>query len=348
MKKMKNRLKPLTGITVIDLSRLIPGPFCSKILSDLGATVIKVENSNHPDTLKTFPPFLKNGLSALYYALNHHKKIIQLDWQTSAGQKKLISLIKKADVLLESFRPGVLNAFGLSPKTLLKNNKKLLIASITGFGQTGPLAHLAGHDMNFMSYTGLVESPKQFSHQWADLVGGGIMGALQILAALFTRERNKRGGMLDISMTDNMIYTGLTQTVAAQAGGHLGHFGGLWGRYRLYPTKDKKFVFMGGIEKKFWNRFCEIIDHPQWKEEKGKVLDYNPTVIAKLETIFKTKTRQQWEQIGLKNDICLTPVLDPTEVTQSEHVRARKLIIKKKANKEKIEKIEFKFPYHLK
>ena len=295
-------MKPLQGITVLDLTRLIPGPFCSLILSNFGAKVTKVEGPLQGD-------YLRDLGVPLFEALNHGKKIIRLDLKSPAGKKALMRLVKKSDVLLESFRPGVMDRLGFSFATLKKNNPKLILASITGFGQQGAMKDKAGHDLNYMSLAGLISSKEIPKIQWADFIGGGLMGALKVVAALANKKR--KAIHLDISMTDSMIFCGVGNILNRDGPGILT---GLLGRYQIYETSDGRLVSLAALEEKFWRRFCDLIGRADLKE--GKFPDARPEVKKELVQLFKTKTRDDWEKLGRENDICLTPVLTPKEVVK--------------------------------
>ncbi|MBX7148163.1 CoA transferase [bacterium] len=304
-------MKPLKGITIIDLSRLLPGPMCTYILATMGAKVIKVEDTGTGDYLKTIPPFLKNGQSALYQHLNGNKKISFIDYKSEKGRSKLLSLIKKADVVVESFRPGAMDHFKLSFKDLKKINPKIILASITGYGQKGKLSQMAGHDMNFMGYAGLLDAPHLSKVQWADIVGGGVMGAFKIVSSLVTPRKNRKAQHLDIAMVSEMLSLSSIRTIFYSHGMDEHAFTGLLGRYRIYETLDGKFVAMGALEEKFWNKFCTHVGKTEWMNQG--YIDASPQVCDELKTIFKSKTRDEWEEIGLKLDCCLSPILAPGE-----------------------------------
>ncbi|MBI4411354.1 MAG: CoA transferase [Deltaproteobacteria bacterium] len=310
--------KPLKGLTVVDLSRLIPGPFCSLILSDLGARVIKVEDTRRPDYLREILP--------LFDALNRQKKIITVDFKSKEGGDTLKSLVKKADVLIESFRPGVLAKMGLSPAGLLKINRKLVVASITGFGQKGPNRNRAGHDLNYLSMAGLLNAEMP-PVQYADLVGGGLFAALSIVSALVRRGKQGKGGLIDISMTDSMIFLNLAGLMMAQSGVKENILSGILARYRIYETSDQKRVVLAALEDKFWNPFCDFIGKPEWKTQGYP--DAAPGVHEQLAAIFKSGTRDEWTALGERNDFCLTPVLSPGEVLESAQFKERKNFVRK-------------------
>lgn len=315
---------PLKNITVVDVSRLIPGPFCSLLLSHLGARVIKVENPKSPDYLREVPPFVDDEQGALYSVFNCNKKIVLIDYLSPQGRQKFQNLVKKADVLIESFRPGVFKKMGYSFSQLKKINSKIILTSISGFGQKGSYAHLAGHDLNYMSLSGMLNPPLTPYVQLADLVGGGLWGAFSILAALLQQGKNKKALHLDISMTDAMSFLGLGSVILGQMGVSQNILTGILARYRLYATKDQKFVCLAALEDKFWLKFCDLIEKPQWKEDYSYFRDTDSKIHQELEEIFKEKNRSDWEKLGKQYDLCLTPVLTPFEVLESPHYQNRK------------------------
>ncbi len=306
---MKKNIQSLAGITVLDLSRLIPGPFCSRVLCDQGAKVIKVENPELPDTLNFFS-------KSLYQSLNKNKKIVVCTYSKPSGKKEMEHLVRKADVLIESFRPGILSSMGWSVKTLHKINPRLIIVSITGYGQTGANKMKAGHDVNYLAMSGILSkgaasvAPTLSGIQWADLVGGGMFGALAIVSALLQRGKKGQGKHLDVSMTDNMKYF-----VGAPLAAHQGRaspaptiLSGALARYNIYKTSDDRFVALGALEEKFWNRFCDCVGLSDLKSS-GDYPDLSEEVHQRVKDLFATKTWKEWKRLGEQNDICLTPLL---------------------------------------
>ena len=309
----------------MDLSRLIPGPFCSRILADLGARVTKVEDPRQGDYLR--------GLGGvLFEALNRNKKIIKIDLKSEAGREKILDLVRKSDVVIESFRPGVLKRLRLSFRDLKRVNRRLIVASITGFGQTGPNRDRAGHDLNYVSLAGVPGLQQVPSLQWADLVGGGIMGALSIVSALRGDKKKRMACHLDISMTDAMIFCGMGPVVLSQTGENLDLLTGRVGRYQIYRTSDGRYVSLAALEDKFWNRFCDLIGHTDWKDSGFLFPDAAPEIKEGLAAIFRGKTRDEWEKLGREEEICLTPVLTPAEVVTSPQLRSRRFHLRRKRN----------------
>lgn len=313
--------KPLQGITVVDLSRLIPGPFCSLILSDLGAKVTVLDDPKRRDYLRDVGPRLSHDKGFLFEAFNRGKKRIRLTLQTQRGQKQFVRLLKNADVLIESYRPGVLARLGFSNGVLRDLNPHLVVASLTGFGQTGPLKNKAGHDLNYLSLSGMLEGGRVPLTQWSDLVGGGLFAALQIVAALRGKKPARPFTHLDISLTHNMMFLGLARLTMAQLGLSIPLLEGTLARYRTYETADGKFVALAALEAKFYNEFCDRMNHPEWKDESETYPDAAVAFHREFEKLFKSKTRAQWDAFATQYDFCLTPVLSPAEVSAHEIFR---------------------------
>ena len=198
---------PLSGVRVIDLSRLLPGPFCTWYLSALGAEVIRIERPGQGDPTRVIPPFV-DGQSVFHASLNRGKASVALDTREALGQEALLRLVETADVVVESFRPGTLQGTGLAPQELRERFPRLIVASITGFGQTGPLATEPGHDLNFAGYSGMIAGEGRHEPpllQVADLAGGALSACIGILAALIGRERTGEGRTVDVSMTEGAL-----------------------------------------------------------------------------------------------------------------------------------------------
>ncbi|OGQ08397.1 MAG: hypothetical protein A3G32_09915 [Deltaproteobacteria bacterium RIFCSPLOWO2_12_FULL_40_28] len=314
------KFKPLKGITVVDLSRLLPGPYCSFVLASLGAKVMKVEDSELGDYLKHYPPFVSKGEGRegreglFYHALNFNKKKITLNLRDKKGIKTLYQLCKTSDVVIESYRPGVFSKMGFSYQKLKSKNKKIILASITGYGQKTSMSHLAGHDLNFMSLAGLIKEEALPSIQWADLVGGGIWSALMIMSALYQANFQGKGSHLDLSMSHAMRLTGMLPILLSQFGGEFFYLSGGLARYGIYKTKDNEKIALAALETKFWNPFCDIIKKPEWKDGEKTFLDANPQIKQELKEIFLQKTREEWTRQFQNLDLCFTPVLNLQEI----------------------------------
>jgi alpha-methylacyl-CoA racemase len=331
---------PLEGITVLDLSRLLPGGFCSLLLADYGAEVIKVEDTGAGDYVRWSPPFYEGAeqtsRSALFLALNRGKKSIRLDLKTDSGKEVLLRLARDADVLLESFRPGVLDRLGVGYERLREENRGLVYCAITGYGQDGPNRDRSGHDMNYLGLGGLLGltgaadgPPVQAAGQIADIGGGAQMAAFAILAALRERDRSGEGQLVDVSMYDGaMTWLGMVAAAAMCSGrtprrGELELAGALV-CYRPYACADG-YVTLGALEPKFWRGFCEGVGRPDLidRQFERPGSDAHREVSA----IFAARTREEWRAFASEHDCCLEPVLDLDEALDSELTRAREMVV---------------------
>jgi crotonobetainyl-CoA:carnitine CoA-transferase CaiB-like acyl-CoA transferase len=322
----------LTGIRVLDLTRLLPGAYCTMLLADMGADVIKVEEPGAGDYMRWTPPIV-SGESALFAAINRNKRSIALDLKTEAGRHALLRLVETADVLVEGNRPGVMDRLGLGWDLLHGRNPRLVMCSITGYGQDGPFASRAGHDINYMAISGGLglngerdRPPIPLSVQVADVGGGGLQPAVAILGALVAVQRGGEGRWIDASMTDGAVRW-LALAFAAQAQGELVERGNqrLAGRYpcyRVYACKDGGYYSVGALEPKFWMALCEALGRPDLVD-----LQYSEEMRVQhtVEELFASKTRDEWEQILSGADACCEPVLDLAEVASHPQVTARRL-----------------------
>jgi crotonobetainyl-CoA:carnitine CoA-transferase CaiB-like acyl-CoA transferase len=330
---------PLEGVRVLDLSRLLPGGFCSLMLADFGADVVKVEDTGMGDYIRWSPPQYEGAEQsaggALFLGLNRGKTSIRLNLKTDEGRDVLLRLAKDADVLLESFRPGVLDRLGVGYERLRQENPGLVYCAITGYGQDGPYRDRSGHDMNYLGLVGLLGltgehdgPPVQSAGQIADLGGGGLMAAFGILAALRERDRSGEGQLVDVSMADGAL-SWLTM-VAAQylADGVVpkrgrGTLNGGLICYRPYRCKDG-YVTLGALEPKFWQAWCRGVGREDLIERQ---FDSPGTdAHAQVEAVFAERTRDEWQAFASQHDCCLEPVLDLDEVLDSELVRAREMV----------------------
>jgi alpha-methylacyl-CoA racemase len=327
---------PLEGIRVLDLSRLLPGGFCSLLLADFGAEVLKVEDTGMGDYIRWSPPYYEgaedSAKGALFLALNRNKRSIRLNLKTDQGREVLLKLVREYDVVLESFRPGVLDRLGVGYERMREENPKLVYCAITGYGQDGPLRDRSGHDMNYLGLVGLLGltgdrdgPPVQSAGQIADLGGGALMAAFGILAAL----RSGEGQMVDVSMAD-----GALSWLAMVAGryfaegvvpkrGHQELAGGLI-CYRPYACSDGH-VTLGALEPKFWQAWCRGVGREDLIERQ-----FDPPgsdAHAEVERIFLARTREEWTEFASRHDCCLEPVLDLDEALDSELVRAREMVV---------------------
>ncbi len=329
--------RPLAGVRVLDLTRLLPGPLGSLVLADLGAEVDKVEDPSGGDYLRHMPPHI-GGQNAAFLALNRGKRSIILDLKHDEGRAVFERLLPRYDVLFEQFRPGVLDRLGLGHEQLRARFPRLVIAALTGYGQTGPLAKRAGHDIDYLAragilgFTGPTEGPPQPpGFQLAD-ISGGMWAVIGILAALRGRDLTGQGAVVDVAMSEGTMAFSIFQLVSALAGeksprGGEALTGGITA-YSTYATKDGKYVALGALEPKFWRSFCEGVGI---EFDMSAVLPgpHQPEWRARVAAIFATRTRDEWAAFGAERDCCLEPVLEPSELEADLHLRAREAIFRR-------------------
>jgi alpha-methylacyl-CoA racemase len=331
---------PLHGIRMLDLSRLLPGGFCSLMLADYGADVLKVEDTAGGDYIRWAAPLVDgaatSAASALFLALNRNKRSIRIDLKTDAGRDVLLTLVRDHDVVLESFRPGVLDRLGVGYEALRHANPRIVLCSITGYGQDGPLRERAGHDLNYLGLVGMLGlsgpaggPPVQPAGQIADLGGGALMAAFGILAALRERDRSGEGQHVDIAMADGALSWLALVAARRLAGGPVPERGrddlaGGLVCYRPYACADG-WVTLGALEPRFWTAFCLGVGREDLVERQFD----GPGSVAHgdLKAIFAARTRAEWEALARDVECCLEPVLDLDEALASEHVAARGMVV---------------------
>ena len=328
----------LTGIRVLDLSRLLPGPFCSMLLADFGAEVIKVEEPGRGDYIRGWYPRL-GGNSGFHVVLNRNKRSLTLNLKAREGKELLRQLGREADVLLEGFRPGVMERLDLGYDSLRRLNPRLIYCALTGYGGQGPRALRAGHDINYLalsgilSYSGRDRLPTLPGVQIADLGGGGLLAAFSIVTALLVRERQGEGQYLDISMQDgslmwNCLRWGkyLADGIIPRPEDDILNHG--FACYNLYETRDSRYMSLGALEPQFWQAFCEAVGHPDWNQpnyfEPGPHQGPLKEAVAQ---VFQVKTQAEWVDHFAPYDCCCEPVLNLEEVMDDSHLRARQMVV---------------------
>jgi crotonobetainyl-CoA:carnitine CoA-transferase CaiB-like acyl-CoA transferase len=337
---------PLEGIRVLDLSRLLPGGFCSLLLADFGADVVKVEDMGMGDYIRWSPPHYEgaheSARSALFLSLNRNKRSIRLDLKHERGREALLRLVRDHDVVLESFRPGVLERLGVGYERMREENPGLVYCAISGYGQDGPKREASGHDMNYLGLVGLLGltgerggEPVQAAGQIADLGGGALMAAFGIMAALRERDGSPgspgsgAGQMVDVSMADGAL-SWLSMVAASYfADGNVPRRGelplaGSMICYRPYECADG-WVSLGALEPKFWQAFCRGVG----REELIAKQFERPGSEAHTEVreIFMGRSRAEWEGFARANDCCLEPVLELDEALSSQLVGERGMVV---------------------
>jgi len=333
----------LSGLKVLDLSRLLPGGFCSLLLADLGADVIKVEDTGMGDYVRWAPPYYGDDehqalgtRSALYLSLNRGKRSIRIDLKSDAGRDAFLRLVRDADVVLDGFRPGVLDRLGVGYERLHEENPRIVYCAITGYGLTGPNVQRAGHDTNYLALNGLLGltgaadgPPVQSGGQIADIGGGALMGAVGILAALMERERSGEGQLVDVSMTDGSLSWLAMAAAAFMCDGRVPRRGaetlnGGAACYLPYECADG-WVSCGALEPKFWQAFCAGVERPDLVEHQ--FAPPSSEGHAAVADVFRGRTRAEWKAFNDEHDCCIEPVLDLEQALSSELIAGREMVV---------------------
>lgn len=325
----------LDGLCILDLSRLLPGPLCTMILSDLGADVIKIEQPEIADYARSAPPFIGDTGSA-FLMLNRNKRSITLNLKNIEAQVILCKLVAKADVFVESFQPGVADRLGIAYSVLSKVNERIVYCSISGYGQSGPYRDLAGHDLNYMAYSGAIGAtgsrggpPIIPAIQVSDILGG-IHAALAITAALYRREKTSKGEFIDISLMDAAVASMIMPMSFHFAGASTERGTSLLSGgapfYNVYETADQRFISIGALEAKFWVELCALLRLEKYKDLQIASQEVTQQIHQDLAMLFRQKSRDEWLKILNEHEIPCAPVYDISEVPADPHVRARKMI----------------------
>lgn len=322
---------PLQGVRVLDLTRLLPGPLCTMLLGDYGAEVLKIEDTFAGDLTRAVGGG-SSGEGGLFGQLNRNKKSLSLDLKSAPGKEILHKLAARSDILVEGFRPGVMERLGLGYDRLSALHPALIYTSISGYGQEGSYRHRAGHDLNYTALSGLLdlsaapgEAPVMPAVQISDIGGGSLMALSGILMALHARERSGRGSHVDISMTRGLMPWLVYAAAEQPDGGPLprrgcGHITGAYGCYNLYRTADGQYMSLGALEPVFWQNFCNAVHRPEWVERQFDPL-HREGLIRELEALFLERTREEWVALFSGHDACCEPVLQLEEAP--EHALAR-------------------------
>jgi crotonobetainyl-CoA:carnitine CoA-transferase CaiB-like acyl-CoA transferase len=324
----------LDGIRVLDLSRLLPGPFLTMILADMGADVVKVEDPRVGDYLRAFPPG-KGGISGRFLAVNRGKRSLALDLKDAKGRDAFLRMAEHADVVVESFRPGVMARLGVGFEALAAKNPKLVMCSISGYGASGPYVEKAGHDLNYIGIAGVLamtaeargRGPAMPGVQIADMAGGGLWGATSVLAALVQRDRTGRGAHLDISMTEGALALLIAELGNLDCGARPTRgaetLNGALACYGVYRCKDDRYLSVGALEPKFWLAFNQAIGRNGSIAEIAGDAKVQDKVRAEIAAIVATRTRDEWLPILAQHDCCCEPVLELEELPAHPQHAAR-------------------------
>ncbi|WP_431854279.1 CaiB/BaiF CoA transferase family protein [Azospirillum sp.] len=325
---------PLKGYRVLDLTRLLPGAFCTQILADLGAEVIKVEQPGKGDYWRWSEPKVREE-GAQFLALNRNKRSITLDLKNPQGREALLRLCETADVVVEGFRPRVMERLRLGAADLHARNPKLVLCAITGFGQTGPWAGMAAHDLNFQALTGMLElvggrpgRPVAPGIPVGDIGGGALLAVAGILAALLERGRTGRGRVVDIGVADGLFFWMaylMSQWNAPGQAGRQDAFDIVHGApyYTLYETADGRHMAAAPYEEKFWQAMCETLGLPDLIDRQWAQGDEAEVIKGRIAAVFRQRTQAEWTEVFLRADACVTPVLTPREALGTPQALAR-------------------------
>jgi crotonobetainyl-CoA:carnitine CoA-transferase CaiB-like acyl-CoA transferase len=329
---------PLKGLKILDFTTLLPGPYATMMLADMGADVLRILSGSYPDMASFLPPFLPGSdLSCNIAYLGRGKRCLNLNLKMTSAVEIVHRLIKKYDIVIEQFRPGVMAKLGLGYEDLRTVNPSLIYCSLTGYGQTGPLKNRAGHDINYLARSGLMnysgtkdKGPSLTGMQIADVASGSNNSVIGILAAVIYRKDTGKGQYIDISMTDGvmafnsmMATTYLAGAAEPQREQELLNGGSL---YDFYETKDGLYISFGGLEIQFFATFCRIIGREDLIPS-GIITPNIEKVKKEIREIFLKKTRDEWTEIFSQVDACVEPVLSLAEAIADENTRAREMVV---------------------
>jgi len=328
-------MAPLDGLRVLDLSRLMPGPLCTMILGDLGADVIKVEQPEIGDYARSAPPLLGNTGSA-FLMLNRNKRSITLNLKKAEGQEILRKLAAKADVFVESYRPGVAERLGVGYQAISQVNERIIYCSISGFGQSGPYRDLVGHDLTYTAYSGAIgatgskDGPPVIPAIQVSDIQAAMYATIAITAALYRREKAGKGEFIDISLMDAAVASMIMPMSFHLAGESTergsSFLSGGAPFYNIYETADRKYVAIAPLEPKFWIELCSVLRLEKYQDKQLTSEAEANRIREDLAGIFRQKTRDEWVKILNEREIPCAPIYDVREVLADPHVRSRKMI----------------------
>ncbi len=324
----------LNGLKILDFTTLLPGPFATMMLADLGAEVVKISGKGKYDLVVHWPPLIEGqDVTGPAAWLGRNKKTVYLNMKKPLAVEAVKQLVHEYDIVVEQFRPGVMDRLGIGYETLRKENPRLIYCAITGYGQTGPMCERAGHDCNYMARAGILAAagrrdsgPGLYDFQIADVASGSTNAVIGILAAAYHRERTGEGQFVDISMEDGVVPFHSMDGAAYLAGGPMPERescllnGG--SVYDIYKTKDGGYMSVGSLEPKFFAALCEGMGHPEWAD--GRILrDDTALVKETFRREFLTRTRDEWTRRFAAYDACVEPVLTLREAVEDEHLNER-------------------------
>lgn len=329
----------LDGVRVLDLTRLLPGPYATQLLADAGAEVIKVEDTGSGDYARLMPPYTASGTGAVFDAVNRGKKGVSLDLKSDGGNEALLRLAAEVDVVIEGFRPGVVDRLGVDYATVRKRNEDVVYCSITGYGQHGPLADSVGHDLNYVGRAGMLDLTREDENSRPQIPGytvadlaGGLFAAFSVVSALLTRELGNGGGeYVDVSMTD--VVLSFSQAVVQPVfdgddprPGESELTGGLpW--YDVYETADGRYVTFAALEPQFYRAFCEAVSRPDLIEAHSTTEAAEREALREeLAGVFRSRTREEWTDTLSGVEASVEPVYTLAEALEDDQIAARDLV----------------------
>ena len=328
-----SRPPPLAGIRVLDLTRLLPGPVATLHLADLGAEVIKIEDPQVGDYARTLGTGQGED-SAYFRMINRNKQGLRLDLKKPEGVAVFMRLAVTADVIVESFRPGVMDKLGIGYAAVAAVNPKIAYCSISGYGQDGPYRDRAGHDINYLGYAGVLDQigseggdPAIPNFQIADLLGGALTAAMGILAAVLEAQRTGQGRYIDVAMTDSVLAHSYFTMLRLTDAGHSAPRGsdllnGGLPCYATYRCADDRHMAVGALEGKFWKACCTALERPEWIRRQ-----WDAGLRSEMAVLFATQPRDDWAALFAAVDCCVTPILSPEEALENEQVAARRMVL---------------------
>lgn len=321
----------LSGVRILDLTRLLPGPFCTHYLAQMGADVIKVEEPKGGDYARLLAP-------ELFSLINRGKKSVTLDLRQPKAAAIFKKMVEDADVVIESFRPGVMDRLSCGYEVLKTINPRLVYAALTGYGQTGPYRDRAGHDMNYCGYAGVLDQtgasggpPALSNFQIADLAGGALTCAIGVLAAIIGARASGTGTFVDVSMLDGTLALQVMSLATIRAVGHSSPRGndvltGVLPNYSVYECADGKHVALAALEPKFFLNFCAAVNRPELAGMSFAPGEGGAALRAELAALFMTKTRDEWDDLLGDKDCCVSAIYTPQEALDHAQVRARGMV----------------------
>lgn len=328
---------PLAGVRVLDLTRLLPGPLATQHLADYGADVIKIEDTGAGDYARTLGA-MGGDTSYLYQVVNRNKRSLRLDLKHRDGKAAFERLVETADILVEGFRPGVMDKLGLGYETLAGINPRLVYCSISGYGHTGPYALRAGHDINYIGYAGVLDqigsagaAPALSNLQLGDLLGGTMTALFGVLVALVDARAGGKGRFVDVAMTDAVMAHAIFPLIEVLAQGQVRPRGedlltGAVPCYGVYRTADNRYMAVGALEEKFWNLVCDTLERPDLKPFHLATGEAGERARARVAEIFAARTQAEWVAVFDAVDCCVTPVLRLQESLENPQLQARGMV----------------------